>query len=259
MYTCTFELIVNILTYAIKNKDNSFSKKDFKNVVYTDEFNNFDINEKISEGCEYLLKRGLLQLENTKVTYYEKYKLPETIKINTDDNTKVYKELSRRIILMHEGKDMINDTYQVKDDLSYIIESVDFVISNYLSAIDNQELKITLSKILISVDNDSKSRYSLLTLLQLLKLKSSMNIKIKNKDSEFCAYNVKFEHIQFDDSVTILYFNKCSFQIDSLTSIIDIDFLDTLPLKDNIQKSLDILETYSNTTIEKIKEFLHNI
>ncbi len=72
MKSCTFELIVNILTYAIKNKDDAFSQKDFKNVVYTKEFNNYDINEKIAEGCEYLIKRGLLQLQSNKMTFFLK-------------------------------------------------------------------------------------------------------------------------------------------------------------------------------------------
>lgn len=259
MHSCTFELIVNILTYAIKNKEDSFSQKDFKNVVYTEEFNNLDLNDKIADGCEYLIKRGLLQLENKKATYYEKYKLPETIKINTDNYTKVYKDLSRRIILMHEGKDMINDTYEVKDDFADMISAVDFINTNYLSFEDNEELKMTLSKILISVDNESESRYSLLTLLQLLKLKSSMKIKIENDDSEFYAHNVTFEYIEFNDDVMKLYFNKCSFEVNTLASIVDIKFLDELPLSENIQKSIKNLESYSNIKINKIIDFLKSI
>jgi hypothetical protein len=254
MKDCTFELIVNILTYAVKHKEDSFSQKDFKNVVYTDEFNNFDINEKISDGCDYLLKRGLLQLENSKVTYYEKYKLPETIKINTADNTKVYKDLAKRIILMHEGKDMINDTYEVKDDFADVIESVDFINSKYLSAIDTEELKITLSKILISLNKGSG--YSLLTILQLLKLKSSMILKMKNENSEFFASNIKFSHIQFNDTSTILFFDKCSFEIDSLEAILEIQSVDELSLSEHLSKSLDLLEKYDNIIIKKLKDFL---
>ena len=33
MKSCIFELIVNIMTYAIKNKEHPFSQKDFKNVM----------------------------------------------------------------------------------------------------------------------------------------------------------------------------------------------------------------------------------
>lgn len=259
MHSCTFELIVNILTYAIKNKEDTFSQKDFKNVVYTEEFDNLDLNEKISDGCSYLVRRGLLQLENKKATYYEKYKLPETIKINTDNFTKVYKNLSNRIILMHEGKDMINETYEVKDDFSEIIEAVDFINSSYLDLSDNEELKITLSKILISFVNESESRYSLLTLLQLLKLKSSMKIKIKNKDTEFYANNVTFKYIQFNDDVIMLHFNKCSFEINTLASIREIEFLDKLPLSANIDKSINILKKYSNEKASKIIDFLKSI
>lgn len=256
MKSCIFELIVNILTYAIKNKDDSFSQKDFKNVIYTEEFNNFDINEKISDGFEYLLKRGLLQLENRQATYYEKYKLPETIKINTDNYTKVFKELARRIILMHEGKDMINDTYEVKDDYAEIIEAVDMTNTDYLSCEDNEEIKITLSKILVSLNIESKSQYSLLTILQLLELKSSMKIEIKNKDSQFYANNVKFNHIQFNESSLVLYFDKCSFEIDNIASILKIDSINDLPLEDHIKKSIEILEKYPD---KKIIDFFKSI
>lgn len=257
MQGCTFELIVNLLTYAIKHKEDSFSKKDFKNVVYTEEFNNFDINEKISDACDYLLKRGLLQLENTKVTYYEKYRLPETIKINTDDCTKVYKDLSKRIILMHEGKDIVNGTYEVKDDFADVIESVDFSNSNTLSTIDKEELKTTLSKILISLNKNSD--YSLLTILQLLKLKSSIMIKIKNKNSEFFATNVKFDHIKFNDTTAILFFDKCSFEIDSLSAIVEIESIDTLSLSIHLENSLNLLEKYDSTMVYKLKSFLKEI
>jgi len=257
MKHCTFELIVNILTYAVKNKDDSFSKKDFKNVVYTDEFNNFDINEKISDACDYLLRRGLLQLENSKVTYYEKYKLPETIKINTDNYTKVYKDLAKRIILMHEGKEMINDTYEVKDDFAEIIESVDFTNSDFLSKCDTEELRVTLSKILVSLHNGSE--YSLLTILQLLKLKSSMTIKIKNEENEFYATNVKFNHIQFNDNSIMLFFDKCSFEIDSLSSIRELKSSFELSLLEYIEKTLTLLENYNDPRVEKLKEFLKTI
>jgi len=259
MHSCTFELVVNILTYAIINKDNSFSQKDFKNVVYTEEFNNLDINDKIAKGCDYLLKRGILQLENSKATYYEKYKLPETIKINTDNYTKVYKDLSRRIILMHEGKDMINDTYEVKDDFADIIESVDFVNSNFLSDKDTTQMKITLSKILLSQNNETQSRYSLLTILQLLKLKSIMTIKIKNEHSEFYVSNVQFDHIQFNDTSALLFFDKCSLEIDGLESIIEIKFFDEISLTNLIDKSINILDNYSGSKVEKLRTFLKTI
>ncbi|WP_072679379.1 hypothetical protein [Arcobacter sp. LA11] len=256
MKSCTFELIVNILTYAIKNNQDSFSQKDFKNVVYTKEFNNYDINEKIADGCEYLLKRGLLQLESNNMTFFEKYKLPETIKINTENYTKVFKELSKRIILMHEGKEMINDTYEVKDDYADVIEAVDLVNSGFLSHPDKEEIKVTLSKILISFNVESNAHYSLLTIIQLLELKSAMKIRIKTKTCEFAASNIKFNHLQFNDDSMIVYFDKCSFEIDSIEDILHIDSIDNSSLEEHINKSIEILNNYPQNKTEKIIEFL---
>lgn len=258
MKSCTFELIVNILTYAIKNEAKSFSQKDFKNVVYTKEFNNYDINEKIADGCEYLLKRGLLQLESDQMTFFEKYKLPDTIKINTENYTKVFKELSKRVILMHEGKEMINDTYEVKDDYSEIIEAVDTVNSGFLSILDKEEIKVTLSKILVSLNVESKAHYSLLTIIQLLELKSTMKIKIKTNKCEFAATNIKFNKLQFNDNSMVLYFDKCSFEIDNIEDILHIDSVDQLDLKNHIDKSVKILNTYPPTNTKSILEFLNN-
>lgn len=256
MKSCTFELIVNILTYAIKNKDDAFSQKDFKNVVYTKEFNNYDINEKIAEGCEYLIKRGLLQLQSSKMTFFEKYKLPDTIIINTENYTKVFKELSKRIILMHEGKEMINDTYEVKDDYADIIEAVDIVNSGFLSMPDKEEIKVTLSKILVSFKVESEAHYSLLTIIQLLELKSEVTIKIKTKNCEFAATNVKFHHLQFNDESMVLYFDKCSFEIDSIDNILHIDSIDKSSLKDHVAKSLEILKSYPKDVTENLITYL---
>lgn len=256
MKSCIFELIVNILTYAIKNKDIDFSQKDFKNVVYTEEFENFDINDKISYGFEYLLKRGFLQLKNTKSTYYEKYRLPESIKINTENYTKVFKELSKRIILMHEGKEVINDTYEVKDDYAEIIEAVDTINSGFLSNTDKEELKITLSKILVSLNNSSTSKYSLLTILQLLELKSSIKIVINNKHSNFSANNIAFDYIKFNDESIVLYFDKCSFLIDDIKNIENIESIDQEPLYVNIEKSLNVLKLYKSKKVDRLVNFL---
>lgn len=258
MKSCIFELIVNIMTYAIKNKEHPFSQKDFKNVIYTNEFNNFDINEKISDGFNYLLKRGLLQLENNNVTYYEKYILPETIKINTDNYTRLFKDLSKKIILMHEGKETINDTYEVKDDYADIIEAVDIINSGFLSLPDKEVIKITLSKILVSFNIESKAHYSLLSIIQLLELKSEMIVKIKTNHCEFTATNVKFDYIQFNDETMLLSFNKCSFEIDSINNILHIDSVDNSPLKDSIKKSLEILESYPEKETQKLKSHLLN-
>lgn len=258
MKSSIFELIVNIMTYAIKNKEHPFSQKDFKNVIYTDEFNNFDINEKISNGFNYLLKRGLLQLENSNVTYYEKYILPETIKINTNNYTKLFKDLSEKIILMHEGKERIDDSYEVKDDYADIIEAVDIINSGFLSLPDKEVIKITLSKVLISFNIGAKSHYSLLSIIQLMELKSEMIVKIKTNHCEFTATNVKFDYIQFNDETMILSFNKCSFEIDSLNNILNIDSVDNTPLRDFIKKSLEILESYPEKETQKLKSYLLN-
>lgn len=256
MKSCTFELIVNILTYAIKNKGEAFSQKDFKNVVYTQEFNNLDINEKIADGCEYLLKRGLLQIINTKLMYYEKYRLPETIEINTENYTKVFKELSKRIILMHEGKGMINDTYEVKDDYADIIDAVDIINSDFFSRNDVEQMRVTVSKILISLNVESKAHYSLLTIIQLLELKSAMKVRIKTKNCEFAASNVIFSKLQFNDDTMVLYFDKCSFEIDGIEDILQIDSMHTLSLHENIRKSLNILKTYPKDETEQFTQFL---
>lgn len=256
MKSCTFELVVNILTYAIKNNKDSFSQKDFKNVVYTKEFNNYDINEKIADGCEYLLKRGLLQLESNNMTFFEKYRLPETIKINTENYTKVFKELSKRIILMHEGKEMINDTYEVKDDYGDIIEAVDIVNSGFLNYEDKEEIKVTLSKILVSLNVESNAHYSLLTIIQLLELKSAMKIRVKTKTCEFAASNIKFDQLQFNDDSMVISFDKCSFEIDTIEDILHIDSIDNSLLENYINKSINILEKYPKEKTQKIIEFL---
>lgn len=259
MKSCIFELVVNILTYAIKNRGSYFSQKDFKNVVYTEEFENFNINEKISYGFEYLLKRGFLQLENSKSTYYEKYCLPGTIKINTENYTKVFKELSKRIILMYEDNEVSDDSLlEVKDYYADILESISITNSGFLSIQDKRELKITLCKILISLNNSSTFKYSLLTIIQLLELKSSIKIVIKNKNSDFIANNVEFDYIKFNDESIVLYFDKCSFEIDDLSSIINIESIDELSLNDHIEKSLIILKTYPLNKSKKIAQFLEN-
>jgi len=253
MKSCTFELIVNILTYAIKNKNEAFSQKDFKNIVYTKEFNNYDINEKISDGFEYLLKRGFLQLENNNLTYYEKYRLPNTIIINTENFTQVYKDLSKKIILLHEGKEMINDTYEVKDDYANVIDAVDFINAGFLEEVHKEELKITLSKILITFNTQSTAHYSLLSIIQLLELKSAMNIKIKTKSCEFFASNIKFNFIQFNDSSLIVSFDKCSFEIDSIDDILELNSVDDRSLEELLETSISMLETYKE---EKAKELI---
>jgi len=257
MKSCTFELIVNILTYAIKNNSNAFSQKDFKNVVYTKEFENLDINEKIADGCEYLLKRGLLQIENVNLAYYEKYKLPETIKINTENYTKVFKELSKRIVLMHEGKEMINDTYEVKDDYADIIDAVDTVNSDFFLDEDREELKKTISKILVSLNVESKAYYSLLTIIQLLELQSAVKVRIKTKHCEFAASNIKFNKLQFNDDSMVLYFDKCSFEIDGIEDILHIDSIETISMKDQVEKSLKIVKTYPQKQAQHFIDFLN--
>jgi len=254
MKSCTFELIVNILTYAIKNKDDAFSQKDFKNVVYTKEFDNFDLNEKIAEGFEYLLKRGLLQLKTQNVTFYEKYRLPETIKINTQNYTNVFKELSKRIILMHEGKEMINDTYEVKDDYADIIEAIDLANCQLFSYPHQEEIKATLSKVLLSLNE--KENYSLLTVIQLLELKSAMKIDITTKSCEFKASNVKFNHLQFNDETLVIYFDKCSFEIDHIEDIKSIETEDETSLKEHLEKSLEILKAYDNQEATFLSDYL---
>ncbi|WP_331775224.1 hypothetical protein [Sulfurospirillum sp. 1612] len=256
MKSCTFELIVNILTYAIKNQGTAFSQKDFKNVVYTKEFHNLDINAKIADGCEYLLKRGFLQIQNTNLMYYEKYKLPDTISINTENYTKVFKELSKRIILMHEGKEMINDTYEVKDDYADIIDAVDMTNSDFFSQEDAKEMRVTISKILVSLNVETKAHYSLLTILQLLELKSAMKVKIKTKECEFAATNVKFNKLQFNDASIVLHFDKCSFEIDGIEDILYIDSIDTLPLQEHIKKSKNILKSYPEDATREFIAFL---
>lgn len=256
MKSCTFELIVNILTYAIKNNKNAFSQKDFKNVVYTKEFENLDINEKIADGCEYLVQRGLLQIENVNLAYYEKYKLPESITINTENYTKVFKELSKRIILMHEGKEMINDTYEVKDDYADIIEAVDIINSDFFLVEDRKELKKTLSKILVSLNVESKAHYSLLTIIQLLELQSSVKVRIKTKNCEFAASNIKFNKIQFNDNTIVLFFDKCSFEIDDIEDILHIDSMHASSMKEQISRSLRILSTYPQAQTKQFTKFL---
>jgi len=256
MKSCTFELIVNILTYAVKNKNDEFSQKDFKNVVYTKEFNNLDINEKIADGCEYLLKRGLLQAKDTSLIYYEKYKLPETIIINIHDNIKVVKDLTQKIILMHEGKEMINDTYEVKDDYADIIDAVDTVNSDFFSDLDSEQIRITISKILISLNVESNAHYSLLTIIQLLELKASMKVRIKTKDSEFYASNVQFNKLQFNESTIVLYFDKCSFVIDGIEDILHIDSISGLEVDEEIEKALSILSTYPKSETTQFISFL---
>ena len=62
-------------------------------------------------------------------------------------------------------------------------------------------------------------------------------IKIKTKNSEFAVTNVKFNYIQFNDESMVLYFDKCSFEIDNINDILHIDSIDNLPLKDCIEKS----------------------
>ncbi len=257
MKSCTFELIVNILAYAIKNNSNAFSQKDFKNVVYTKEFENLDINEKIADGCEYLIQRGLLQVENLNLAYYEKYKLPDTIIINTENYTRVFKELSKRIVLMHEGKEMINDTYEVKDDYADIINAVDTVNSDFFLDEDKEELKKTISKVLVSLNVESKAHYSLLTLIQLLELQAAVKVRIKTKKCEFAASNIKFNKLQFNDDSMILYFDKCSFEIDGIEDILHIDSMDTVSIKDQISKSLEIVKTYPQNQTVQCVNFLN--
>lgn len=252
------KLIVDILTYAIKNKDHPFSQKDFKNVVYTSEFNNYDINNEISSGFNYLLKIGLLQLENKNVTYYEKYVLPETIIINTNTYTKIFKDLSKKIILMHEGHDTINDLYEDKENYAQIIEAVDLVNSGFLSVPDKEIIKVTLSKILVSLNIKSKANYSLLTIIQLLSLKSSVLVKIKNKASEFSASNVKFNFIEFKDESMVLYFDKCSFEIDDISNILHIDSINQIPLTECINTSIDILKLYPKQKTKILIDYFHN-
>lgn len=250
--SCTFELIINILNYAIKNKEKAFSQKEFKNIVYTEEFNNYDINEKIAEGFEYLLKRGFLELKTKNTNYYEKYRLSETIKIATEYN----KDLSKRIILLHEGKEMSNDTYEVKDDYADIIDSVNITNSGILKKRDKDEIKATLSKILISLNVESNANYSLLTIIQLLQLKSQIKIKIRTDNCEFEASNIMLHHIQFNKDTILLSFDKCSFEIDNIENILHIDSMDSLSLKEHIENSLSLLKSYKNENIEFLENFL---
>ncbi len=256
MKSCIFELVINVLTYAIKNKDEYFSQKDFKNVIYTQEFANFDINEKIAFGFEYLLKRGLIDLENNKLTYYEKYSLPKTLQIHIENDTKAIKDLSKNILLMHEGKEKIDTNEEVEDSYSEIIETIEFIHSSSLSEEDKDQLKVTLSKRLLSIDNSITSTYSLFTILQLLKLGSFIEIEIKNEDNCFFAKNVQFKYIEINTSSLSLHFNKCCFEINDISSVKSIKSIDETPLNESIDKSIEILNTYSDEKVENIIKHL---
>ena len=135
-----------------------------------------------------------------------------------------------------------------------------FIIINsgFLSLPDKEVIKITLSKVLISFNIGAKSHYSLLSIIQLMELKSEMIVKIKTNHCEFTATNVKFDYIQFNDETMILSFNKCSFEIDSLNNILNIDSVDNTPLRDFIKKSLEILESYPEKETQKLKSYLLN-
>lgn len=257
MQDCTFELLVNILTYAIKNKDYSFSQKDFKNIVYTKEFNNYDINEKIAEGFNYLLKRGLIQLNTTNATYYEKYKLTETIKINTENYTKVFKELSKRILYMYEGKDLLETNIEIEKGYIEIIECIEILNSNFFSMPDKDQLKKTLSKILLSIYKINNSNYNLFILLQLLSLKSSININIETNNHIFSATNIKLKYIQFNDETIDIFFDKCSFEIDDIKNITNIELTDFTSSDELINSSLIILKNYPKKSTEYIYNFLN--
>jgi len=157
---------------------------------------------------------------------------------------------------MHEGKEMINDTYEVKDDYADIIEAIHMANSGILSYPDQEEIKATLSKILLSYKEESNAHYSLLTVIQLLELKSAMKIEIETSSCEFKATNIKFNHLQFNDETLVIYFDKCSFEIENIGNILSIKTMDEIPLKEHLSKSLDILKPYPKEEVAFLNEFL---
>ncbi len=252
MENYTFDLIINILTYAIKNKEEGFSQKDFKNVVYTKEFDNYGLDDKIAYGFRYLLKRGLLQLKQENLTYYEKYTLSSTIKINIRPSPKIFKNLAKKILPIHENKEIVNSSYDS------IIDSINVINSSVLQNTHKEELRTSLLKILISQNMQYTKNYSLFTIIQLLQLQSSIKIDIKTKNCEFSAVNVKFDYIKFNDETILLGFDKCSFEIDNVNNIINIDSIDSLNLQEDIDKSLKLLTNYNENEIACLKKILND-
>lgn len=258
MKECMLDIVVNILTYAIKNRYEPFSPKDFKNVVYTDQFDNFDINEKIARGCKFLQKRGLLKLSQDSMKFYEKYKLPKNIQIPTKNTTTIYKELARKIILMYEDENAFtNDA--IDSRYSNIIEAIKIAQENFLPSKDQEQIEMTLTKILLSLKaKHNRKCYYLLTIIQLLELKSSINIEIKTSKHNFSGTNIKFNHIQFNNETIILFFNTCSFEIEDIKDIIIMSSLDDKPLPWYIDKSIHLLEKYQTQNAQKLFEFFKN-
>lgn len=236
MKECDYELTANVLTYALKNLGKSFSQKEFKNVVYTKEFKNYDINAKIQEAFLYLVNLGLIELEKQNMTYFERYKFPSIIKITTENITKVYRELSKKIIRLHE-EDKENYGFAKIENFFEISRMIGILNANNIKTSDRVLLDIALAKVLIKQEAPS----SLLALILLLNLHSCVDISIKNDILNLDAKSVKFEILEFFDDYFILHFDKCSFRLNSLKDITNISLADKI----SKAEALQILSKYS--------------
>lgn len=238
MKECDYEITANVLTYALKNLGKTFSQKEFKNVVYTKEFKNYDINAKINEAFLYLVNLGLIELENHNMTYFEKYKFPSIIRITTENITKIYRSLSKKIIRLHEND---KEKYGLEkiQKLFEISQLIGLVNASNIKKDDRTLLYVAFTKALVKEETPN----SLLALLLLLNLNSYVDISIQNDILSLDAKGVKFELLEFFDDYFILHFDKCSFRLNSLNDITNIS-------SDDINK-VDILQILSNYNIEK--------
>lgn len=247
MKECDYELTANVLTYALKNLGKSFSQKEFKNVVYTKEFKNYDINAKIQEAFLYLVNLGLIELEKQNMTYFERYKFPSIIKITTENITKIYRELSKKIIRLHE-EDKENYGLEKIENLLKISQITREINSNNIKESDKNLLNIAFTKIIIKKNVTN----SLLGLILFLNLRSCIDISIQNDFISLNAKSVKFKILEFFDDYFILHFDKCSFRLDSLKDIINISWADEI-------SNAEVLQILSRYDIDKnIYLFLEN-
>lgn len=129
---------------------------------------------------------------------------------------------------------------------------------DFMPNIKEQMVKNTFSTLMMAEYNDNNEGVYLYEVLQrLIQLKSTFDIKIKSSDRSISMKSVKLKSIRFNTKSITLQFNNASFDIDDICHIKGISIPIKKDIRDNIDKSLQILKQYDADEVKPIIELMN--